>query len=320
MNRIIAYVVSTAILISCMGSSADARKDKWPFKEMVTVSCVNFTPITGDKAVTLAKIKDFTVKAARQGANIIVFPELALVGIPKPADVSKIAEPIPGPSTQEIAKLAKEHNVFVIFGMIEEQGTTFYNAAAVVGPGGIMGAQHKVHPIAFMEPWAAKGKEYKLFETPYGPIGIGICYSTYCFPETARCYAARGARLFLKPTAFPEFPDCSDFKEFYMTVLGTRAIENSMFVASSNMVGMVGGYPFFGYSGIFGPKPGYMSYQMFAGPATEKKEAIVTASLNLKSLEYLPDAVSTILEDRNPEMYKCLVAPVATGLQNTDKK
>ena len=94
-----------------------------------------------------------------------------------------------------------------------------------------------------------------------------------------------------------------------MTTLGCRSIENSMFVASSNIVGMCGGVPFFGYSAIFGPKPGHMSYYMFAGLASEKKEEIVSASLNLRSVEYLPNAVATILRDRNPEVYKDLVAP-----------
>ncbi len=286
-----------------------AQADNWPYKDMVSVACVNFTPLTGDKTATLEKIKDFTVKAAKRGANIIVFPELALVGIPTPDQAPKVAETIPGPSTDEIAKLTRKHNVYVIFGMIEQKGDTLYNAAVVVGPKGVLGAHHKVHPIEFMEPWAAKGKEFNIFETPYGPIGIGICYSTYCFPETARAYAVKGVRLFLNPTAFPEFPDCDDFREFYMTTLGCRAIENSMFIASSNMVGLVSGVPFFGYSGIFGPKPGKMSYHVFAGPASEKKEEIVNASLNLRNREFLPSAVATILEDRNPEVYKDLVAP-----------
>lgn len=308
-RKTVGIALAITIVLIGFGLTQFAKAEKWPYKDMVTVACVNFTPLTGDKAATLEKIKAFTIKAARQGANIIVFPELALVGIPAPDQAPKVAETIPGPSTDEIAKLTRKHNVYVIFGMIERKGDIFYNAAAVVGPDGVLGAHHKVHPIEFMEPWAAKGKEFNLFETPYGPIGIGICYSTYCFPETARVYAVKGARLFLNPTAFPEFPDCSDFREFYMTTLGCRSVENSMFVASSNIVGMCGGVPFFGYSAIFGPKPGYMSYYMFAGPASEKKEEIVSASLNLRSVEYLPNAVATILKDRNPEVYKDLVAP-----------
>jgi predicted amidohydrolase len=287
-----------------------ARQDKWPYKEMVTVASVNFTPITGDKAATLQKMKDFTVKAAKMGANIILFPELALVGIPAAQDAPKVAETIPGPSTLEMANLARELNVYIIFGMIERKGKDLYNAAAVVGPQGIMGAHYKVHPFGPMEPWATKGKEFNLYQTEYGPIGIGICYSSYLFPETARSYAVRGVRLFFNATAFPEFPDCSDYKHFYMTTLGCRAIENSMFVVSSNMVGKVGGVPFFGYSVILGPRPGHMSYSVFAGPASDKEEEIVCASLNLRSVEFLPSPTATILEDRNPEVYGHLVAPL----------
>ncbi len=52
-----------------------------------------------------------------------------------------------------------------------------------------------------------------------------------------------------------------------------------------------------------------MGYHVFAGPASEKKEEIVNASLNLRNREFLPSAVATIVEDRNPEVYKGLVAP-----------
>ena len=192
---------------------------------------------------------------------------------------------------------------------MEREEKNLYNSAAVIGPNGILGKHRKVHPIEYMEPWTTKGKTFELFETPYGPIGVGICYSTYCFPEVARSYSIRGARIMINASAFPKFPDCDDHKEFYLTVLGARATENAMFIASANIVGDSGGVPFFGYSAIFGPKPGKMNYHIYAGPGSDTAEGIVLATVNLKNVEKRPQAVNTILKDRNPEVYTHLVAP-----------
>lgn len=303
-------VIFWAMVLTAVGLAlpGPAPAGEWQYRDMVTVATVNFSPVDGDKAATLDKIKAFTVRAAGMGANIIVFPEIALTGVFPPDALAKLAEPIPGPSTLALAELTAKLKVYVVFGLVEKAGETFYNSVAVVGPEGVMGAHRKVHPIEFLEPWAAKGKTFQLFETPYGPFGIGICYSTYCFPEVARSYAVRGARLFLNPTAFPNFPDCEDYRDFYRTMLKARAAENSMFVASANIVGKSGGVPFFGYSSIIGPKPGHMNAVIFAGPAGETAEEIVLASLNLTSPDHLPQAVNTILRDRNPEVYGHLTA------------
>jgi len=310
LKKIVALMMAITIVFIGASLPQPAQAEEWAYQDTVTVAAVNFNPVPGDRAANLEKIKDFTIKAANQGANIILFPEIALTGIFPPEAVADVAETIPGPSTEGVAKLAAQYNVYVIFGMVERDGDVFHNSAAVIGPTGLLGVYRKVHPIEFMEPWTTKGEEFPLFETPYGPIGVGICYDTYCFPEVARSYAVRGVRLFFNPTAFPNFPDCEDYREFYMNALGTRAVENQMFVVSSNIVGECGGVPFFGYSAIFGPKPGCMNYHVFAGPASETEEEIVLATLDLTSVERLPAAVATILKDRNPEVYIHLVSGV----------
>ena len=98
--------------------------------ETVSIACINFHPVWGDKAANLAKMKTFVTDAAKQGNNIIVFPELALSGYECSEDAgeekkscrmhSELAEPIPGPSTEEISVLAKKLDVYIIFGMPEQ--------------------------------------------------------------------------------------------------------------------------------------------------------------------------------------------------------
>lgn len=282
------------------------------YEDVVTVACVNFAPIVGDKAATLKKLKHFIIQASSSGANVVVFPETALTGYVFPVEMTRnLAEAIPGPSTQQVAQLAAQYDVYVIFGMVERDRNhpnVFYNSAAVVGPRGILGAYQKVHPPIWELGWCQKGRNYPVFETRYGPIGVGICYDDYCFPEVARIYRVKGVRLLAHPTAFPEFADveAKDYRDFYKTTLGARSVENQMFVASANLVGTEGELTFLGYSAIFGPKLGSMNYHLWAGPAGTE-EGMVMAKLNLKSLQHMPGAVSTILQDRCPDTYSPLV-------------
>lgn len=285
------------------------------YKGKVTVACVNFAPVIGDKAATLEKLKKFIIQASSNGANIIVFPETALTGYVFPEEMTpKLAETIPGPSTEEVAKLTGQYNVYVVFGMVERDRNhpnIFYDSAAVVAPRRVLGAYRKVHMPVDELPMCHRGNNYPIFETRYGPIGIGICYDTYCFPEVARIYATRGVRLLANVTAFPEFADveAKDYRDFYRTTLGARSIENQMFVASANLVGVEGELSFFGYSAIFGPKLGAMNYHFWAGPAGTEEE-IVMATLDLESLEHMPSPVSSIFQDRRPETYSSLMSDV----------
>ena len=185
------------------------------------------------------------------------------------------------PSTEEVAELAARLKVHVIFGMLEHDQKdpgVFYNAAVVVGPAGILGAYRKIHPFAPFETYE-RGKELPIFETPYGPIGIGICYDTYCFPEVCRSYAVRGVRLYLNPTAVPLGLECNDEAELCMNMLGARCVENQMFIASAGIVGRenvegLGEVDFLGKSTIVGPKRGYASYQVLQNPRPDRVPGI----------------------------------------------
>jgi predicted amidohydrolase len=281
-------------------------------QSIVKIAVVNFEPvITGskpDKAATLEKIISLSIKAAKQGANIIVFPELALTSYTgfSLKDVYELSEPIPGPSTNTVQEVASKYNVYIAFGMIERRYSKLHNSVPFIGPEGVLGVYRKVHLAKFAEEWATPGDSYPLIQTPWGPIGIGICYDNYCFPEVPRIYALRGARIHLNVTAFPQFPDANDYWDFYITTLGARSIENNMFIASANMVGKQGDFEYFGHSIIIGPKPGKMGYQIYAGPLG-KEEGVAMAELNLSVLDNLCIGVRTIFEDRRPETYAPIV-------------
>jgi predicted amidohydrolase len=278
-------------------------------KNLVTVACVNFKPAGGDKERALERILHFINQAGRKEANIILFPELALTSMPRDELIPRFAETIPGPSTEKIAQLAAQLNVYVIIGMLErDQNYTsrVYNAAAVIGPSGVLGSYRKTHPFHPFENYE-RGRQFPLFETPYGPIGVGICYDTYCFPEVCRQYAARGVRLYCNLTAVPCGLQCSDEADLYMTMLKARSIENQLFIATAGLVGketieQLGEVTFLGLSVIVGPKDGYSSCQVYAGPGDQVKEEIIMAQLDL-SIKSSSPLVANILSHRHPEIY-----------------
>lgn len=279
------------------------------YEDIVKVACVNFAPIVGDKESTLKKIRQFIIEACSNGANIVVFPETALTGYVFPEESTpQIAETIPGPSTEELVKLTSQYDMYVVLGMVErdkQKPDVFYNSAAVIGPDGILGAYQKVHHNT---KWCQRGNEYPVFKTKYGPIGVGICYDNYGFPEVARIYALKGARLLVNATAIPLDigVEAKDSQEFVRTTLGARSLENQIFVASANLVGTEGELTFFGYSLVLGPKPSSTTYCFWAGPAGTEEEIII-ATLDLSSIKNRPEPISHILRDRRPETYSPLV-------------
>ena len=253
-------------------------------KDVVTLAAINFHAVWGDKARNLERIKGYIVAAAKQGADIIVFPEMALTGydvdLKKEGKMQKEnAETIPGPSTSEIAKLTQKYGVYVALGMPERDKKNpdiIYNSAAVIGPKGVIGSYHKIHPYKPELKWCRKGKKPFVFDTPWGLIGVGICYDSYRFPELARYYAALGARVYLNLTAIFEF---RGWEDYYKHTLASRSIENSMFVVSANLVGKDLKSYFPGGSLIMGPALN-SRIKTYAGPA-DKEEQIVMATVDL---------------------------------------
>jgi len=274
----------------------------------VNIAAVNFHAIVGDKAANLKKMEGFIARAVNKNAEIIVFPEVALTGYTFPVEIAhELAEEVPGPATERIAKLAAEYNVYVIFGLVErDTDDVIYNSAAVVGPTRILGVYRKVH-LPPMESWAQNGSEYPIFRTRYGPIAVGICWEEYCFPEVARIYAIKGARVLINLTAAPGFGDIKDTQDFMIAQLGARSQENGIFIVSADLVGREGATPFVGYSVILGPVPDLMLHHIYAGPASGTEEEILTATLNLSILQNRPPGVAPTFERRQPHTYLPLI-------------
>ncbi|MEM2320771.1 MAG: carbon-nitrogen hydrolase family protein [Candidatus Bathyarchaeia archaeon] len=179
-------------------------KEYQKYHHELTVAVVNFHAEWGNKRANLKKMEGYIERAHKEKVDLILFPELMLTGAevePEMRMHRELAEPVPGPTTIRMAELS---NMDIVWGMpeVSREGGLYYNAAVIVGPDGLLGVYRKVHPWV-PEQWCSKGSDYPVFETKFGPIGIGICYDNYFFPEVARIYALKGVRLYLNPTAVP---------------------------------------------------------------------------------------------------------------------
>ncbi|MCD8098892.1 MAG: carbon-nitrogen hydrolase family protein [Lachnospiraceae bacterium] len=283
-------------------------------KHVINIAVVNFYAEWGNKENNLARILDYTEAAGKRGADMLVMPETCLTGYMDEEGKSRtekmharLAETIPGPSTEKVAELARKYGMFVVFGMSEKDPadeTKIYNSAAIIHPDGKMEAYRKLH-LPFAEGnWAVVGDEPVLIDTPWGPVGITICYDTYCFPELIRYYRAKGARLTLNCTACPDGNCTAGSAEL---AIPAYAFGNYIFIASSNLVGNDHGAHFMGGSGVVGPaidKGGVHTYvgHMFKDPNSDQAEMYL-GTIDLSMADVNTD-IPLFRGDWRPELYK----------------
>lgn len=251
----------------------------------LTIACVNFHPAWGNKSENLQRILTVIRDAAGRGAEVVLFPELALTGYQIDPDRSmhhELAETVPGPSTLKIARLTRKLGVYAVLGLPErriiDSRPVIFNSAAVVGPGGVIGAYAKLMPFGNEMTWCEKGSAPFLFDSPWGPVGVGICYDSYMFPELPRYYAALGARLYLHMTALGAFPG---WDEYYLNQMRARSIENMLCVASANLMGKDLTAEFPGASLVVTPGDVAHQVKVFGGPAADGQPEILLAEVDL---------------------------------------
>lgn len=268
-------------------------------KSVVTISVVNFKCVWGNKQENLKRICGYVEALAKRGSEIIVLPETALVGYENDREVqdrsqkmqARLAEPIDGPAVSAVAEITKKYGVYAVFGMSERGADDLvYNTAAVCGPDGIIGGYRKIHLPKEEVYWANRGRDPMVFQTPWGPVGVSICYDTYYFPEVIRYARAKGARLHLNPTIVckEEVPG-----DMCRVTLESSVIQNSMYIASSGMAGK-GAYNFaVGGSSIIGPSVHISDVHYYAGapfhaPGGAEQE-VYTATVDLALADNVSD-------------------------------
>jgi predicted amidohydrolase len=165
----------------------------------IQVATIQFEPTLFRKEENVARLLTLATEAARDGARLIVMPEMATTGYcwQDRAEVAPFVETADGPTSQAFAALAREFNCYLVFGMPERDAVTdiYYNSALLVGPQGLIGVHRKTHPYISEPKWAANGDAgHQVFKTEIGNIALLICMDIH-FIETARLAAVGGAQI-----------------------------------------------------------------------------------------------------------------------------
>jgi predicted amidohydrolase len=194
-----------------------------PPPRTVRLATVHYCPKEGrTNAEKCRQFEPFIAEAARQKADLVVLPE-TLTYYASGRSLADCAEPVPGPSTDYFAGLAKKHHLYVVAGLLERDSHLVYNVAVLLGPEAqIVGKYRKVClPRGEIEGGVAPGEDYPVFETRFGKVAMMVCYDGF-FPEVARELSNRGAEVI----AWPVW-GCNP-------LLGAaRACENHVYLVSS---------------------------------------------------------------------------------------
>ena len=171
-----------------------------PSGRVVRLAAVHLQPRAGKTpAEKPPQFAAAIAEAARRKADLVVLPE-TLTYYGTGLKMADCAEPIPGPSTDYFGGLAREHNLYIVAGLVERVGNLVYNTAALIGPDGrVQGKYRKVTlPRSEIEAGVEPGREYPVFDTRFGRLGLMVCYDGF-FPEVARRLAANGAEVIAWP-------------------------------------------------------------------------------------------------------------------------
>ncbi len=234
----------------------------------VKIGLVQMT-CSADKAANLAKAIDGVRKAAADGAQIVclqeLFTSLYFCDV-EDYDNFKLAEPIPGPSTETLQQVAGELGVVIIASLFEKRAQGIYhNTTAVLdADGSYLGKYRKMHipddPAYYEKFYFTPGDMgYKVFKTRYATIGVLICWDQW-YPEASRITALMGAEILFYPTAigWATSQDAATNEEQYgawQTIQRSHAVANGVHVVSVNRVGFEqeGAMKFWGGSFVANP-------------------------------------------------------------------
>jgi N-carbamoylputrescine amidase len=231
--------------------------------------------------------------AAKRGAQIVCLQELFRSQYfcqTEDIELFKLAETIPGPSTETLAKVARQKNVVIVASLFEKRAAGVYHNTAVIidKSGKIAGKYRKMHipddPLYYEKFYFTPGDlGFQTHDTAYGKIGTLVCWDQW-FPEAARLTALGGAQFLFYPTAIGWLPnEATEVNEAqhaaWETIQRAHAIANGVFVVVVNRVGREGKLNFWGQSFVAGP------FGRIIGKASADTEEVLVIKCDLTKIE-----------------------------------
>ena len=254
---------------------------------LVQMSCVPEPEKNLKKAIT--GIKD----AAKRGAQIVCLQELFRSQYfcqTEDIQLFKLAETIPGPTTEALSKVAKQINVVIVASLFEKRAAGVYHNTAVMidTDGKIVGKYRKMHipddPLYYEKFYFTPGDlGFQTHDTSFGKVGTLVCWDQW-FPEAARLTALGGAQFLFYPTAIGWLPEEEQEvneaqHSAWETIQRAHAIANGIFVVVVNRVGHEGKLTFWGQSFVADP------FGRIIAKASSDQEEVLVVECDLSRIE-----------------------------------
>ncbi len=257
-----------------------------------------------DRESNLARTLEAMTAASRAGAELIAFPEVILDRFfpqnPGDENALKLAESIPGPTTERISENARQLGLVTVFNLYErdEQGRRFDSSPVFDADGRLLGVTRMIHITDYegfheRDYYHPGDKGVPVYQTRAGKVGVAICYDRH-YPEVMRALGVAGAEVVVIPQAgtVGEWPE-----GLYEAEVRTAAFQNGYFAALANRVGEEGKLHFSGESFAVDPEGRVIA----RGKSLE--EDLVLADLDL-FLCAASTARRLFWRDRRPELYR----------------
>jgi nitrilase len=217
-----------------------------PSLQRFKVAVVQAAPIAFDRERTLKKVDALAREAAKQGAELVLFPEAFVSAYPRGLDFGAVvgsrtdegredfrrywesSVDVPGPAVDALGRTAKRNDIYLVIGVVERDRGTLYCTVLFFAPdGGFLGKHRKVMPTASERlVWGfGDGSTMPVFDTPLGKLGAVICWENYLPPMRMAMYA-KGIEIYCAPTA--------DARDSWSASMRHIAIEGRCFVLSCN--------------------------------------------------------------------------------------
>jgi omega-amidase len=253
-----------------------------------------FNALPGNSVANCPIINKLAAKAAADGCQLIVFPELCDTGYDL-SIIGKTCGTWPGPAYSSVAQSAAEHKIWICCGLSERTDSAIFNSQAVFDTTGHLAARYrKVHLFSLgsicEESVFSSGNELNNHTVAGISMGLQICFDLR-FPEAARTLAIKGSQIILYSAAWP-LARINHWK----TLLQARAIENQCFIVAANQCGTTNGLAFGSQSLIIDPNG------VILAQADRQEDCVIAAEIDLSQIALVRGTMH-LLKERKPDMY-----------------
>jgi predicted amidohydrolase len=261
-------------------------------RHSMRIALAQFDVKSGETNCNLATASEYITLAAKQGAKLVVLPELWSSGFDL-EHCQTHARASHETVLPALIQLARCHKVYIVGSVLKANSRReVFNSAMLLGPGTEpIRVYRKIHLFSPMQEsqFLTPGRTTPIFHLSFGAAALAICYDLR-FPELFRKYALNGARLIILCAQWP-----AARLEHWRTLVRARAIENQLFIVACNRVGSSQGTKFGGHSMIVDPWGNVL--EEGAGRA-----ALLTADIDFRAVNDSRSRISS-LNDRRPEVY-----------------